>query len=524
MKNKAYWLNRAIDRQSTIDKLSQSELNEIKKIYDSSQRELTNMINEIYETYSRKTGLDISELKRLMSYNETDKFWKSLDGQKMKQYVKDNYKSRITRLEAYKAQLQAKCNNLADKQEKIMTIAGKNAIKSSYFKTIYDTSIGVNLDLAFNTLDDRTINLILKEKWLGSNYSDRVWKNTNQLAENLKRILTKTVMTGGSQSRAIKELRDSMNSEWYKAERLVRTEMNHFHNQSELEAYEEMGVEEYVYVATLDNRTSEICQELDGKKFKLSEAEEGVNYPPMHPYCRSTVRAYISKDVEKDMQRRARDPETGENSVINNLTYSEWMDNINRREDPLMKEDLTISIPKKYINNYDDFDKLSLSEIEKKSYKDLNNSSLENDNEAIQVFYENGNTEIIISPEHDKVQIPNDVIDKKHLKIYHSHTDISPLSRADMMKMHMKNVDKIGCITINGDIFEIEIGDGYRPDDYDEFDITVNKIYNEIGSEIVMNPDLEMNETENSYYLIRETMYRVSRYYGWTIKGGNINE
>jgi len=93
-----------------------------------------------------------------------------------------------------------------------------------------------------------------------------------------------------------------------------------------------------------------------------------------------------------------------------------------------------------------------------------------------------------------------------------------------MMKMHMKNVDKIGCITINGDIFEIEIGDGYRPDDYDEFDITVNKIYNEIGSEIVMNPDLEMNETENSYYLIRETMFRVSRHYGWTIKGGNINE
>lgn len=120
------------------------------------------------------------------------------------------------------------------------------------------------------------------------------------------------------------------------------------------------------------------------------------------------------------------------------------------------------------------------------------------------------------------MQIPNDALNKEHLKIYHSHTDISPLSRTDMMKMHMKNVDKIGCITINGDIFEIEISDGNRSD-FDEFDTTINKICNEIGSEIVMNPDLEMTEAENSYYLIRETMFRVSRHYDWTIKGA-INE
>lgn len=40
----------------------------------------------------------------------------------------NNYKSRITRLEALQAQLQAKCNNLADKQEQIMRVAGINAI------------------------------------------------------------------------------------------------------------------------------------------------------------------------------------------------------------------------------------------------------------------------------------------------------------------------------------------------------------------------------------------------------------
>ena len=335
MKSKPYWLNRAIDRQSTIDKLSQAELNEIKKIYDNAERDFVKMINEIYESYSKQTGLDVSELKKLMSFNETDKFWKSMEGKNMKQYVMKNYKARITRLEALQAQLQMKCNDIANRQAHIMNVAGKSAVKFSFSKTVYDTSIGVNTDLSFATLDERTIDLILKEKWLGSNYSERVWKNTDLLAKNLRNILTKAVMTGASYSRTTMELRDKMGSSWNAAERLVRTEMNHFHNQAELQAYEEMGVEQYVFVATLDNRTSQICQELDGKKFKLSEAEEGVNYPPMHPYCRSTVRAFISDDVEKSLKRRARD-ENGKNTVIDNMSYSEWMNDRKKQIDPII--------------------------------------------------------------------------------------------------------------------------------------------------------------------------------------------
>lgn len=44
----------------------------------------------------------------------------------------------------------------------------------------------------------------------------------------------------------------------------------------------------------------------------------------MHPYCRSTVRAYISDDVEKSLKRRARD-ENVKNTVVDNMSYSEWM-------------------------------------------------------------------------------------------------------------------------------------------------------------------------------------------------------
>lgn len=41
---------------------------------------------------------------------------------------------------------------------------------------------------------------------------------------------------------------------------LVRTETNYFNNQADAMAYEEIVIDKYVFVATLDNRTSEICQ------------------------------------------------------------------------------------------------------------------------------------------------------------------------------------------------------------------------------------------------------------------------
>lgn len=51
----------------------------------------------------------------------------------------------------------------------------------------------------------------------------------------------------------------------------------------------ELDIKEYEYCAVLDDRTSKICRELNGQRFKISQAQTGVNFPPMHPNCRSFV-------------------------------------------------------------------------------------------------------------------------------------------------------------------------------------------------------------------------------------------
>ena len=80
-------------------------------------------------------------------------------------------------------------------------------------------------------------------------------------------------------------------------------------------------------MATLDKRTSEICQSMDHKVFKVKNRQPGVNCPPMHPFCRSTTIAYLNDETISNMERLATDDETGEKNIIPaDLTYKDWFD------------------------------------------------------------------------------------------------------------------------------------------------------------------------------------------------------
>ena len=96
-------------------------------------------------------------------------------------------------------------------------------------------------------------------------------------------------------------------------------------NQAQLESYKHAGVKKYIFSATLDLKTSEVCRSLDGHSYYVRDAKPGTNYPPMHPWCRSTTIAYLPPEILKNMTRIARNPDTGKNyKVPANMTYREW--------------------------------------------------------------------------------------------------------------------------------------------------------------------------------------------------------
>ncbi|MFH6789549.1 minor capsid protein, partial [Streptococcus suis] len=161
--------------------------------------------------------------------------------------------------------------------------------------------------------------------WLGANYSERIWGNTQALANELQKQLAVSLLTGRSAHETAEVIEAQFGKGSQNARRLIRTETSYFHAEMEAKAYEEADVEYYRFLATLDLRTSSICREHDGKIYKVSERITGKNYPPMHPWCRSDTIASDDSEWLAKATRSARDPVTGKTiQVPANMTYKDW--------------------------------------------------------------------------------------------------------------------------------------------------------------------------------------------------------
>ena len=59
------------------------------------------------------------------------------------------------------------------------------------------------------------------------------------------------------------------------------TEQAYFHSVAQKEAFDDLDVEEFEVVATLDSHTSEICQEMDGKHFPMTDYHHNYICPSL---------------------------------------------------------------------------------------------------------------------------------------------------------------------------------------------------------------------------------------------------
>jgi SPP1 gp7 family putative phage head morphogenesis protein len=185
-----------------------------------------------------------------------------------------------------------------------------NGQEQGIYKTLEDVSkvsqatlskrMDKTLNLAFDTISSNKMKQILMSDWSGANWSERLWKDRQKVGTKLTEILEKGVPQGLSLQKMARELKDITGQSYNNAFRLIRTETSHIDGQVTLEGYKqvgkELGLEYYEYDAFLDGRTSELCRDLDKKRFKVSEAEVGVNYPPMHPNCRSTTQLVLEEE------------------------------------------------------------------------------------------------------------------------------------------------------------------------------------------------------------------------------------
>lgn len=87
------------------------------------------------------------------------------------------------------------------------------------------------------------------------------------------------------------------------------------------------GAPQYKFVAVLDALTSEVCRDRDGMIFDVDDAKIGLNFPPLHPNCRSVAVEHWPPEAEDDDSantRFARDSDGNAYKVPASMTYDQW--------------------------------------------------------------------------------------------------------------------------------------------------------------------------------------------------------
>lgn len=332
-----YWEKRSIDLEKLIQEKNDKTIIKVNRYYENIFKELNAQIGKIFSTYATEGQMTIEDALKLLNTQQTKEVYNTLkriydrtDNEEIKQDILNRlnapaYAARIARIEAMRDLIYLEAQNIGWATEMALQARMIDTYQTSFYQTHYTIQKGTGLAYDFNKLSNPAVKAAIANEWKGANYSKRIWNNTDKLANDLEEILTQGLMIGISGKKMATRIVKKIDSGRYEANRLIRTEVNYIAGQARLKCYEDIGTEKYIFIATLDTRTSVQCQKLDKTIHLVKDAEVGVNYPPMHPNCRSVDSAYIEgKDYSK-LKRRARNPITGKTELVPaDMTYGEW--------------------------------------------------------------------------------------------------------------------------------------------------------------------------------------------------------
>ena len=338
MKTADYWK----DRFEQIEKICHDKgavtYREIEEQYRKAQREIESQISVWYQRFAVNNGITMQEARRLLTSGELAELkWdvndyikygqqNAIDGKWMKQLENASARAHISRLEALKLQLQQQVEVVFGNQLDGIDKAMRAVYSAGYLHTAFEIQKGTGIGYTLAAFNQTLIDKILNRPWApdGKNFSDRVWSNKQKLINELNTTLTQGIILGKDPSKIINAMSKKLDVSKTAAGRLVMTESAAFASRAQEDCFKELGVEEYEIVATLDSHTSEICQDMDGKVFKMSEREIGLNAPPFHVNCRTTTVPYFNDGWSKNTERAARNEDGDTYYVPENMTYKEW--------------------------------------------------------------------------------------------------------------------------------------------------------------------------------------------------------
>lgn len=334
-----YWKKRFEQLEDAMNNKGAQYMKDPKAIYRKAISNTEKEISRWYTRFADNEGISYQRAVEMLTGDELKEFHMDVkeyiqkgktlgvSDQWSKELERASTKVHISKLEALKLQMHQQVEELTGKKAKGITDLMSDIYSDTFYKTAFEIQKGFGVATNFAKLDKKVIDKILVKPWAsdGSNFSERIWgSHRAQLVNKLHEGLTINLIQGKPPDNLIKEIANTFEVDRKRAATLVFTEKAYFQSIAQRDSFKNLGIEEYEIVATLDTKTSEICREMDGRHFKLSDYQIGLTAPPFHPRCRTATAPFFDDEFEDEVKRAARDENGDYYTVPANMKYDEW--------------------------------------------------------------------------------------------------------------------------------------------------------------------------------------------------------
>lgn len=339
MNNADYWANRMRLLEAALHDRSSDYFANLERQVNAAIKEIENDIRAWFQRFANNNGgISYAEAQKLLTADELEEFrwdvWEyiekckenSVNGAWVKQLENASARVHISRLESLKIQLQQQAEMLTQTRIKTTTDAAEYSYTESYYHTAFEIQRGLGVGWTMQGINKPLIEKVLSRPWTVDNqtFTARCWTDKAKLVETVNRELTRMLATGEAPDRAIAAISKQFCVSKQNAGRVVMTESAHFAETARRDCFNELGVEKYRVIGTLDTKTCSICGDMDNKVFKMSAYSFGATAPLFHPRCRCCTAPYF-EDMDGVGERYARDAKTGERYKLpKDTTYNEW--------------------------------------------------------------------------------------------------------------------------------------------------------------------------------------------------------
>ncbi len=305
MKSQEYWLEREKKHIEQLKKKDIQTSKEIQKRLELAYKEIEKDILADFSRYASGQKITLADAMK-----RADMFQVKLFAKQAEEMVKNkdfskyantslklyNLTMRVNRLELLKAQIGLDLINNFDTLEKDLNEKfADEAIKRYEMQSgILGEFTSKDIEWSKNKIDKIVNGSFYVDDF--PTFSDQIWKYQAELKSSIDNLLVRAFTQGENPRVWARELRKQFDVTKYQAERLARTESARIQIEIQKDSYEQAEIEEFEFVA--EPSACGLCRPLDGKTFKVSKMQSGLNASPMHPNCIVPDTKIIAPDIE----------------------------------------------------------------------------------------------------------------------------------------------------------------------------------------------------------------------------------